>query len=386
MRLSAAARNLPSAVACFLMRKRSPLSVALRTIDCLVVHVLRFLSIGFRSRSRLAAENLFLRKQLALYAERGVRPRRADDATRVILVVLARLIDWRAALTIVKPETLMRWHRKGFRLFWRWKSRMRGRPPLPVDVQRLIATMARANATWGEERIAAELQLKLGIRVSPRTVRRYMRTTGRPLGRPSSQRWSTFVRNHAGATLACDFFVAITAAFRTVYVFVVLDVATRRIVHWNVTEHPTASWTVQQFRDIVPGDQPQRFLIHDRDSIYATAVDEAVTAMGLTVLKTPVRCPQANAFCERLIGTIRRDCLDWLIVLNEPHLRCVLREWVVHYNRSRPHASLGPGIPDAPLGSIAGDNGHRIPEDHRVVAAPVLAGLHHEYRLERIAA
>ena len=123
------------------------------------------------------------------------------------------------------------------------------------------------------------------------------------------------MRNHAGAMLACDFFVTITAGFRTLYVFVVLDVGTRRIVHWNVTEHPTAAWTVQQFRAIVPGDQPHRFLVHDRDSIYAAAVDDAVTAMGLTVLKTPVRCPQANAFCERLIGTIRRECLDWLIVL-----------------------------------------------------------------------
>ena len=286
------------------------MAIAWRTSRRLLLDGLRFVSLGFRSRSQLTAENLFLRKQLALYAERGVRPRRADDATRITLVVLARLIDWRAALTIVKPDTLIRWHRKGFRLFWRWKSQPCGRPPLQGQVQRLIATMARANATWGEERIAAELQLKLGIRVSPRTVRRYIPTTGRPRDRAPSQRWSTFVRNHAHATLASDFFVTMTATFRTMYVFVVLGVGTRRIVHWNVTEHPTAAWTVQQFRAVVPGDQPQRFLIHDRDSIYAAAVDDAVTAMGLTVLKTPVRCPQANAFCERLIGTIRRECLD----------------------------------------------------------------------------
>jgi putative transposase len=190
----------------------------------------------------------------------------------------------------------------------------------------MIAAMAGANPTWGQERIAAELQLKLGIRVSLRTVRRYMRRGGRPRDRQASQRWSTFVRNHAAAVLACDFFVTITATFRTLYVFVVLEVGTRRLVHWNVTEHPTAGWTVQQFRAIVPGDQPQRFLIHDRDSIYASAVDDAVTAMGLTVLRTPVRCPQANAFCERLIGTIRRECLDWLIVLNERHLRVVFKE------------------------------------------------------------
>jgi transposase InsO family protein len=368
------------------MRKRSSASIAWRTTGRLLVDTLRFLSLGFRSRARLAAENLFLRKQLALYAERRVRSRRADDATRLTLVVLARLIDWRGALTIVKPETLVRWHRKGFRLFWRWKSKAQGRPLLPIDVQHVIAAMARANATWGEERIAAELQLKLGIRVSPRTVRRYMPRGGRPHDRRSSQRWGTFVRNHAGAVLACDFFVTITASFRTLYVFVVLDIGTRRIMHWNVTEHPTAAWTVQQFRTMVPGDQPHRFLIHDRDSIYAAAVDAAIAAMGLTVLKTPVRCPQTNAFCERLIGTIRRECLDWLIVLHERHLRAVLREWVGHYNQGRPHASLGPGIPDVPADRVAQPHGHQIPAGHRVIAAPILAGLHHEYRLEPTAA
>jgi hypothetical protein len=225
----------------------------------LLVDLVGFALSGFRSRSQLAAENLFLRKQVALYRERHVKPRRADDATRITLAMLSRLIDWRAVLTIVKPDTLIRWHRTGFRLFWRWKSRALDRPPLPPAVQQLIAAMARANVTWGEERIAAELLLKLGLRVSPRTVRRYMPPSRRPRGHLSSRRWSTFVRNQAGAMLACDFFVTITARFRTLYVFVVLDVGTRRIAHWNVTEHPTAAWTMQQFRACVPGDQLQRF-------------------------------------------------------------------------------------------------------------------------------
>ena len=137
---------------------------------------------------------------------------------------------------------------------------------------------------------------------------------------------------------------------------------------------------------VVPGDQRQRFLIHDRDSIYSVAVDGALATMGLTVLKTPVRCPQANAFCERLIGTIRRECLDWLIVLNERHLRAVLQEWVAHYNQGRPHASLGPGNPDLPLDGLARPNGHQIPGGHRIIAAPILAGLHHEYRLKPLVA
>jgi putative transposase len=359
--------------------------IAWRTASCVLGDVVRFLSLSVRSRSQLAAENLFLRKQLALYAERRVRAHQADDATRITMVLLARLIDWRPVLTIVKQDTLIRWHRKGFRLLWRWKSQPRGRPPLPADVRCLIAAMARANVTWGEERIASELQLKLGIKVSPRTVRRYMPKTERP-GNESSQRWNTFVRNHAGAVLACDFFVTITALFRPLYVFVILDVGSRRIIHWNVTAHPTAAWAIQQFRAIVPGDQPQRFLIHDRDSIYAAAFDDSVTAMGLTVLKTPARCPQANAFCERLIGTMRRECLDWMIMLNERHVRAVVQEWVAHYNRGRPHASLGPGIPGLPIDQMPATNGHRIPTGHRVAVTPILGGLHHEYRFERMAA
>jgi putative transposase len=260
-----------------------------------------------RSRAQLAAENLFLRKQLALYQERKVKARRADDATRIILAGLSRFLAWRQLLVIVKPETLIRWHRQGFRLFWRRKSRTPGRPAISPNVQRLIATMAAANRTWGEERIANELLLKLGIQVSPRTVRRYMPPRPRR-PKPGTQAWSTFVRNHARSVLASDFFVAVTATFRLLYVFVVLEVGTRRIVHWNVTAHPTAEWTAQQFRMVVRDDQAYRFVIHDRDTIYSEGVDHTLEALGLTVLRTPVRAPQANAFCERLIGTIRREC------------------------------------------------------------------------------
>jgi transposase InsO family protein len=186
--------------------------------------------------------------------------------------------------------------------------------------------------------------------------------------------------------LACDFFVTVTASFRLIYVFVVLDISTRRLVHWNVTEHPTAEWTIQQFRAVVTGDEPYRFVIHDRDAIYSSAVDRALASMQLHALVTPVRAPTANAFCERLIGTARRECLDHLIPLHERHLRKILAEWVPHYNRGRPHASLGPGIPE-PSGLTASRAvDHQLPDGHRVVAKPILAGLHHEYRLEPIAA
>ena len=212
--------------------------------------------------------------------------------------------------------------------------------------------MAAANRTWGEERIADELLVKLGIRVSPRTVRRYMRALS-PRGKRGTQAWSTFVRNHARSVLASDFFVVVTATFRVIYVFVVLEVGTRRIVHWNVTAHPTADWTAQQFRMIVPGDQMHRFVIHDRDAIYAEGVDRTLEALGLEVLKTPARVPQANAFCERLIGTARRECLDFMIPVNERHLRGTLREWIALRRRREVRSSF--------LRSTGVKNVHRAP-------------------------
>jgi transposase InsO family protein len=353
----------------------------------LVWDALDLLLLGVRSNLALRAENLFLRKQLAFYRERQVRPRRLDDSARFSLARLSRLFDWKNALVIVKPETLIRWHRKGFQLFWRWESRQRGRPRIPADLRALIVEMARSNPCWGEERIASELLLKLGLRVSPRTIRRYMPDNVEPWNGISSQRWKTFVRNHAQAILACDFFVSATASFRLIYVFVILEVGTRRIAHFNVTTHPTADWTLQQFREVITGEQTQHFLIHDRDAIYSSDLNSALRAMGLKGLKTPFHAPQANAFCERLIGTIRRECLDFLIPLHEKHLRRILKEWVTHYNQGRPHSSLGPGIPDPKIDCPKIKAwGHRLPKGQRVVGKAILGGLHHEYTLERYAA
>jgi putative transposase len=323
---------------------------------------------------------------LALYLEREVKPRRATNATRLSMVLVSRLFAWQNALLSVKPKTFLGWHRKGFRLLWRWKSRPRGRPRLPTNLQELIFKMAQGNPTWGEERIAAELLLKLGIRVSPRTVRRYMPFDRGPRKRVPSQRWMTFVRNHAQAILACDFLVVVTARFRVLYVFVILEVGTRKIAHFNVTGHPTADWTLQQFREVITGDQPYRFILHDRDSIYASDLDSRLRSMGMRVLKTPFRAPQANAFCERLVGTMRRECLDFVIAWNEKHVRRILKEWVAHYNQGRPHSSLGPGIPNQEGCPQAKACGHHIPIDQQVVSKVILGGLHHEYRLERRAA
>ena len=219
--------------------------------------------------------------------------------------------------------------------------------------------MARENPTWGEERIANELSLKLGIRVSPRTVGKYLER-GKPRG-SSGQRWKTFVRNHAQAIVACDFFVSVTASFRVLYVFVAIEVGSRRILHVNMTEHPTAEWTTQQFLEFLAFDHPYRFIIDDRDATFSPGLDAALKGFGVRVLRTPVRAPKANAYCERLVGTIRRECLDFLIPLSEAHLRRILREYVRHYNRGRPHSSLGPGIPEPPQAKVQTEVGFDFP-------------------------
>ena len=275
------------------------LAVVVRLIE----DALRWLVLLCRSTKSLETENLFLRRQLALYIERGVKPRRLDVATRVSLVVLSKLFDWRNALVVVQPATLIRWHRAGWKLLWRVKSR-RGRPPIPKELRALIRRMANENRLWGEERIANELLLKLGIRISARTVRKYL--PKRPPGRPRGDlRWSTFLRNHAAAILACDFFVSVTATFGLLYVFVVIEHGTRRLAHVNVTTHPSAAWTLQQLREVIADADAHRYLIHDRDSIFARHLDDSIRAMGLAVLRSPFSSPKANAICERVIGTIR---------------------------------------------------------------------------------
>jgi putative transposase len=181
--------------------------------------------------------------------------------------------------------------------------------------------------------------------------------------------------------------VSIAATFQILYVFVAMEISSRRILHFNVTAHPTAEWTTQQFREVLAEPHPYRFVIHDRDSIFSASLDGSLKDFGVRPIRTPFRSPQANAFCERLVGTIRRECLDYLIPINERHLIRILKEFVVHYNRARPHSSLGPGIPEPILASVpASGHRHKLPSGYRVRSEPVLGGLHHEYRLEKEAA
>jgi putative transposase len=216
------------------------------------------------------------------------------------LAILARFFEGRDALFVVGSKTMVRWQRAGWRLFWRWKCRP-GRPRIPVELRVLIRKMARENPVWGEERIASELLVKLGIQVSPRTVRKYMRT--RPDGQPrGDQRWPTFLKNHARAIVACDFFVAVTATFRLLYVFVVIEHGSCRLVRVDVTAHPSAEGTLQQLREVIGYEDCYRYLIHDRDSIFAKHLDESIKALGLSLLNSPPRCPKPNSVCERVIG------------------------------------------------------------------------------------
>jgi putative transposase len=348
----------------------------------LVCEALRWLRLAVRSNRSIRAENLFLRRQLALYIERGARPRRIDLVMRIALTLLSRFFNWRDALVVVRPETLIRWHRAGWKLFWRMKSRS-GRPPIPPELQALIRRIANENPSWGEERIANELLLKIGIRVSPRTVNKYLPRS--PRGRPRGDlRWSAFLRLHAQGIIACDFFVAVTATLRLLYVFVVIEHRSRRLIHCNVTTHPSAAWTLQQLRETVGLEDRYRFLIHDRDSIFASQLDESIQALGISVLKSAPHSPKMNAVCERVIGTIRRECLDWLIPLSESHLRLILKSWIAHYNGGRLHMALGPGVPDPPATTEihpGPSSRHRRGELYAVRATSVLGGLHHEYSL-----
>jgi transposase InsO family protein len=254
-----------------------------------------------------------------------------------------------------------------------------------MELQALIRRMADENPSWGEERIANELLLKLGLRVSPRTIRRYLpKIPTAPRGRcRRDQQWSTFLKHHAAAIIACDVCVVASATFRLLYVLVVMEHASRRLIHLNVTAHPTAAWTLQQLREAIPSDHTYRFVLHDHDAIFSHGFDESPVNFGLEIITTPVRSPQANALCERLIGTLRRECLDWSISLTENHLRRTLWSWLPPYNGGRPHTSLGPGLPvprrHCPV--QVQRQRHRFDRPSRVVVRPVLNGLHHEYSL-----
>ena len=261
-----------------------------------------------RNRAQLLAENALLRQQL-LVLRRGVARPSVSRADRALLVLLAGHVrTWRRALLLVQPETLLRWHRAGFRALWRWQSRPGpGRPPLQTETVALIRRMAADNPLWGAERIRGELG-KLGIRVAKRTIQAYLRDT-RPR-RPRGQTWSTFLRNHAETVWACDFLPVTDLLFRPLFAFFVVELATRRVVHVGATRHPTDAWVAQQLREATPLGQRPRHLIRDNDRKYGAAFARVAAGSGIPILRTPHRAPRANALCERSLGSVRRECLD----------------------------------------------------------------------------
>jgi putative transposase len=330
------------------------------------------LLIGLRGQAALQAEIIALRHQLTVL-QRNQKQKRLilNRGDRCLWVWLSCVwAGWRSALLIVKPETVIGWHRQGFRWYWTWKTRhgRRGRPSVPKETRNLIRTMSRQNPLWGAPRIHGEL-MKLGIKISEASVAKYM--VRHP--KPPSQTWRTFLDNHVSQLASVDFFTVHTVWFEILFVFIVLAHDRRRVVHFNVTAHPTAEWTAQQMLEAFPFDTAPRYLLRDRDRIYGQEFRDQVAVMSINEVLSAPRSPWQRAYVERVIGSIRRECLDHVIILNEEALRRTLRSYFAYYHRSRLHLSLGKDSPDSrPVQSVG-----------RVIAFPEVGGLHHRY--ERIA-
>ena len=323
----------------------------------------------FAPRLELMAETLALRQQLAILNRTANRPSlRFQD--RLFWGALAKCWqDWRSALLIVKPETVIKWHRQGFRLYWRWKSKTGrpGRPRIDAEIRELIRRISQENPLWGAPRIQSELSL-LGFEVAESTVAKYRIKTPKP----SSQTWKTFLSNHARDIIGIDFFTVPTATFRNLYCFIILSHERRQVVHFNVTEHPTAAWTAQQLIEAFPEDTAPRFLIRDRDSIYGHDFQRRVAGMRIEEVITAPHSPWQNPYSERIIGSIRRECLDHVVVLSEEHLRRILKRYFLYYHNSRPHQALDQ---NAPIPRTV-ESGKKGP----VISIPEVGGLHQRYQ------
>ncbi len=288
--------------------------------------------------------------------------------------MLARLVPtWRNATLLVQPDTILRWHRRGFPLLRRRRSKPTGaQPRISPETIALIDKMVRNNRLWGAERIRGEL-LKLGTRVSKRTIQKHMHRVRGP--RPPSQRWSTFLRNHAHETWTCDFLQTYDLLFRPIFAFCLIEIGSRRVVHVATTRSPSSVWVTQQLRDATAWGEGPRFLIRDNDAKFGRRFDAVAEGTGIKILRTPVRAPNANAVCERFPRSVRNECLDHIVILGEKHLQEVLRSYCDHFNRARPHQGIGQRIPNGTTERVP-PGGHGTVEE-----IPILNGLHHEYRL-----
>ena len=332
----------------------------------LIFLLLNLVASLFKSKSRLEAENAALRQQLVVL-QRQVRGRvKFTNSDRLFFIQLYRWFpSVLKAMMIMRPETVMRWQRAGFRHYWRWKSRnLGGRPKITPDLQALIRRMSVENWLWGAPRIHGEL-LKLGFEVAQSTVAKYMANNAGPRG----QSWGTFLRNHLPHIAAMDLFVVPTISFNLLYVLVIVRPARRELVWINVTAHPTAEWIAQQITEAFPWHEAPRYLIRDRDRIYGAAVIRRLRAMGIRDKPIAPGSPWQNAYAERLIGTIRRECVDHIVALGEQHLRRFLKSYASYYNTARTHRSLEK---DAPVSRPVQRMG-------RIVSDALVGGLHHQY-------
>ncbi len=325
------------------------------------------------TKPQLIAENALLRQQLIVLNRSVKRPRLAATDRSFLVLLASRVRGWKEALLIVKPDTLLRWHRQGLRLFWRRKSQVGSRAPrIPAETIALIKDLAVNNRLWGVKRIQGEL-LKLDINVSKRTIQRYVRQVRPP--RPHGQTWATFLRNHAKEIWACDFLQLHDALFRPLFAFFITELGSRRLVHVGVTRSPTDDWVAQQLREATPFGVAPKYLIRDNDAKYGSHFAAVATGSGIEVCRTPIKAPRANAICERLLGSVRHECLDHMLIMSEAHLRRVLGEYVEYFNHARPHQGISQRIPEA---ADEADQAVRI--KGTIVAFPVLGGLHHDYR------
>ena len=326
-----------------------------------------------RGKAELLAENALLRQQLIILHRQIKRPvyKKTDH---LLLVLLARVTrTWKQALFLVQPETLLRWHRELFRLFWKHKSKVSVKKPrLSPEVIALIKEMAANNRLWGAERIRGEL-LKLDIHVSKRTIQKYMRQSRPKHAR--GQTWKTFLRNHAAAIWACDFLQVTDIFFRPLFAFFIVELQSRKVIHVNVTRSPTDAWVAQQLREATPYGEKPRYLIRDNDSKFGARFARVATTTGIKVLRTPYRTPRANAVCERFLGSVRRECLDHFLIFQEMRCYRLLIEYVSYFNQARPHQGLGQRIPDPLVSSVSPTN-----SSNQLITAPLLGGLHHDYR------
>ncbi len=327
--------------------------------------------------ANLTAENLALRQQLNVLKRIQKRPK-LKERDRLFWVILSRVWSgWRSAVVIVQPDTIVRWHKRAFKLYWRRKSRSdkRGRPTVDSAVRALIFQMADANSTWGAPKIHGEL-LMLGLDISERTVSGLLRRYRR---KPPSQSWRTFIKNHMPDMVAVDFLIVPTIRFRMLYVFIVLSHARREIVHFNVTANPTAEWTGQQVIEAFPWDSAPKYLLRDRDGIYGKRFQSRVNSMDIEQVVTAYHSPWQNAYVERLNGSIRRECTDHVIVFGENHLRRILRSFFKYYHEDRTHLGVGKETPkERPVC-------RRASPDTKLLKLPRVGGLHHRYEWSEVA-